>query len=237
MLGPSVVVAALGWSRPRGPADMNGVHARGLNMNGHYSVATTRGQDAPYNDDYASKGHEYFDFYTSELATHYGEVFWTVLPPKGLPEEIVRRFANRTIAITGYEMDQVMVSPTGQPDVDPKADVSVPINWAYNHHYEFWLTGANGELVSMPADTDDYSSHGARSKYRLAEKESATPRADSSTPPGSWFSEGNGGESRKSYHGAPRPGPSPPPLLDRPLARAPQATPAATRSSSSRRRA
>lgn len=38
-----------------------------------------------------------------------------------LPAEIVARFANKTIAIIGYEVDQVYVKPTG--------DVSVPIYW------------------------------------------------------------------------------------------------------------
>ena len=47
-----------------------------------------------------------------------------------VPPEIVRRFANKTMAIVGYEMDQVMVQPTGKPGVHPEKDVSVPINWA-----------------------------------------------------------------------------------------------------------
>jgi hypothetical protein len=34
---------------------------------------------------------------------------------------------------------QVMVTPTGQPGVNPSQDVSVPINWAYNHHYSATL--------------------------------------------------------------------------------------------------
>ena len=97
---------------------------------------------------------------------------------QALPTEIVARFANKTMAITGYEMDMVMVQPTGQPGAHPTQDVSVPINWAYNpspslspspspssspgpspspnpnpnpsqvpinwaynHHYEAWMTG------------------------------------------------------------------------------------------------
>ena len=38
------------------------------------------------------------------------------------------------MAITGYEQDQVLVDPVGQPGVHPERDLSVPINWAYNHH-------------------------------------------------------------------------------------------------------
>jgi hypothetical protein len=37
------------------------------------------------------------------------------------------------MALVGYEQDQVMVSPRGQPGANPEHDVSVPINWAYNH--------------------------------------------------------------------------------------------------------
>ena len=42
------------------------------NMNGEYLVAS---KDAivPFNTDYASKGHEYFDVWAPEIATHYGE--------------------------------------------------------------------------------------------------------------------------------------------------------------------
>ncbi|KAH8059920.1 hypothetical protein JL722_4869 [Aureococcus anophagefferens] len=49
-------------------------------------------------------------------------------------------------AITGYEMDMVMVSPLNAPGQHPENDVSVPINWAYNHHYEAWMTGKYSEL-------------------------------------------------------------------------------------------
>ena len=47
------------------------------NMNGKYIVASGNNVGVAFNDDYESKGHEYFDVYSPELATHYGEVFWT----------------------------------------------------------------------------------------------------------------------------------------------------------------
>ena len=50
----------------------------------------------------------------TEIATHYGEVFWTDQSVLPLPDDIVKRFAGKVIAITGYEQDQVMVQPTGQ---------------------------------------------------------------------------------------------------------------------------
>ena len=88
----------------------------------------------PFNDNYASKGHEYFDVYSPELATHYGEVFWTDMMNHPLPQNIIDRFDGKVIALTGYEMDQVMVEPQGQPGVNPNLDVSVPINWFVEYY-------------------------------------------------------------------------------------------------------
>ena len=42
----------------------------------------------------------------------------------------MKRFAGKVMAITGYEQDQVIVTPIGQPGVNPEQDASVPINWA-----------------------------------------------------------------------------------------------------------
>ena len=35
------------------------------------------------------------------------EVFWTMMEPVDLPQDIVKRFANKTMVIVGYETDQV----------------------------------------------------------------------------------------------------------------------------------
>ena len=83
---------------------------------------------------FVQSGYEYFDVWAPEIATHYGEVFWTDQGEQLLPAAIVERFKGKVLAITGYEQDQVMVVPTGKPGVNPDQDVSVPINWAYNHH-------------------------------------------------------------------------------------------------------
>ena len=42
------------------------------NMNGAYLVASIGDQGVPFNSDYASKGHEYFDVWAPEIETHYG---------------------------------------------------------------------------------------------------------------------------------------------------------------------
>ena len=53
---------------------------------------------------------EYFDVWSPELATHYAEVFWADQGEQPLPEEIVKRFDGKVIAIQGYEQDQVIRS-------------------------------------------------------------------------------------------------------------------------------
>jgi hypothetical protein len=58
-----------------------------------------------------------------------------------------------------------MVDPVGHPGVNPDKDVSVPINWAYNHHYMAWMTGEHSELVRVPnPDPNDVSAHGSPMK-------------------------------------------------------------------------
>ena len=84
------------------------IFALAANMNDRYSVSSGGRHDVPFNDDYASRGLEYFDVWSPEIATHYAEVFWTDMGTHPIPPEIVRRFANKTMAIVGYEMDQVM---------------------------------------------------------------------------------------------------------------------------------
>ena len=97
-----------------------------------------------------------------------------------------------------------MVSPVGKPGVNPDKDVSVPINWAYNHHYMAWMTGKHSELVRIPnPDPNDVSAHGSPMKWMAVDKPSAGERLNKGIPTSQMFSEGNGGESRKSFHGYP----------------------------------
>merc|ERR1719506_1383615 len=187
-----VVLLATAWAAP----------TKSGNMNGKYVVASVDKLHVPWNDDYASKGHEYFDVWAPEIATHYGEVFWTSQGNQPLPQHIVDRFKGKVMAITGYEQDQVMVVPTGKPGLNPEQDVSVPINWAYNHHYMAWMTGAHSELVEAPCEPGE--PHCQDTKLVAVDKKSDMPRNFGDVAPTSqMFSEGNGGESRKSFHGYP----------------------------------
>jgi hypothetical protein len=186
------------------------VAAVATNMNGGYQVASVDNLNATWNSDFASKGHEYFDLWAPEIATHYGEVFWTNQGKLDLPEEIIKRFEGKVLAITGYEQDQVMVNPVGKPGVNPEQDVSVPINWAYNHHYGFHLLGKHAELkeITITDENELWENHGHNKKWIAADKTAADgsslPRNFKGVAPTSQdFAEGNGGESRKSFHGYP----------------------------------
>jgi len=101
------------------------------NMNGLYTIsnpntATTN----EFNSDYNSFSDvEYFEVYSPPISTKYSEVYWTMMDPVALDKDLVARFQGKTMAIVGYETDQVIVTE-GQPDV------SVPITHAYNHHFE-----------------------------------------------------------------------------------------------------
>lgn len=174
------------------------------NMNGRYIVRNGESIASSFNDNYASKGHEYFDVYTPEIATRYGEVFWKDFGDLQLPPHIVERFRGKVIAITGYEYDQVMVSPAGEPGENPDEDVSVPISWAYNHHYTAFISGSYARIEKATPVPGDMSDHGGPAHWKVVELEAAKFRDDPSIPTNQMFSEGNGGEARKSFHGYPK---------------------------------
>jgi len=160
-----------------------------------------------FEDDYAARGYEYFDTWAPEIATHYGEVFWTDQGNVPFPPEIVKRFDGKVIAIQGYEQDQVMVTPQGKPGLNPDQDVSVPINWAYNHHYCGWMVGKHSEYKMMKSPKDAYGNgaHGLPEMLVAVDKEDQSGRKFGDVAQNQWFiSEGNGGESRKSFHGYPQ---------------------------------
>ena len=72
---------------------------------------------------------QYTQVYSPPISTKYSEVFWTMMDPVPMDKDLVARFQGKTMAIVGYETDQVIVTE-GRPDV------SVPITHAYNHHFE-----------------------------------------------------------------------------------------------------
>eukprot|EP00511_Aplanochytrium_stocchinoi_P011099 CAMPEP_0204868148 /NCGR_PEP_ID=MMETSP1348-20121228/25541_1 /ASSEMBLY_ACC=CAM_ASM_000700 /TAXON_ID=215587 /ORGANISM="Aplanochytrium stocchinoi, Strain GSBS06" /LENGTH=914 /DNA_ID=CAMNT_0052020951 /DNA_START=597 /DNA_END=3341 /DNA_ORIENTATION=+ len=188
-------------------------------MNGEYVISNG---DA-FVTDFASKGYEYFDVYTPEIASTYGQVFWTNLGDYMLPDEIRTRFRNKAIAIVGYEHDQVHVTPRGKPGVNPENDVSIPFNWVYNHHYMLWMTGSNAEMQHVHVPKSDllkdnnkygygyghifaFSHHNSREVNSTHVElwvpvEKGSKYSYANLPNSQFFSEANGGESRKSFHG------------------------------------
>ena len=75
------------------------------------------------------------------INSKYSEVYWTMMDPVPLEQAVIDKFKGKTLAIVGYETDQVMRTPTG--------DVSVPITHAYNHHYCAYMSGAMSEMKQV----------------------------------------------------------------------------------------
>eukprot|EP00944_MAST-04C_sp_MAST-4C-sp1_P015663 g15663.t1 len=153
---------------------------------------------------------EHFDVY-GEVRTVYSQVYWTRNLPINLPPSLVKRFEGKVMAITGYEVDQVIhegpepgstttATELGgfscYPSCDKNGeDKSVPIYNAYNHHYFSWLTGADAEMYE------------SRSLGNVPNPTSTAFRAKANTthgyPASIVYKENPGGEFRKSYHGYP----------------------------------
>jgi len=168
--------------------------ALGANMNGEYLFANPDPTSSTkYSTEYTD---EYFDVYSPPIQSRYGEVFWTMMDPVPLPDDIIKRFENKTIVIRGYEADQVQRTPNEE-------DVPWPIYYAYNHHYVAWVIGSNSKLIMDPDyDSSDLSyGHGFENQYRVVDIDDDLA---SQVPSSQFISEGNGGEYRKSYHGYPK---------------------------------
>lgn len=173
------------------------------NMNGDYVFSTTPGgKPGLFPKRYADYpgGVEYYDVYSPPITTLYSQVWWAPLDPTPLPDEMVKKYAGKGMAIVGWEIDQVRRTPKG--------DVSVPISASYNHHYTSQLVGAKARFRKVKADGPNsplgalllkQSGHGMVSwdqeHYLVEEVESST------IPTSQAFSSANGGEYRKTYHG------------------------------------
>lgn len=167
------------------------------NMNGNvYGISNPDFSSGVFSTEFLkiNASSEYFDVYSHPITSRYAEVYWTMMPPVELPETIVKRFADKTIAIVGYEVDQVFVNPDG-------SESPVPITWAYNHHYEAYLRNAKASFMSVNPNSsidDDFGqyNHGAKAQWKLRNYSASNPNS-------LFFSEANGGEFRASFHGYP----------------------------------
>jgi hypothetical protein len=133
-----------------------------------------------------NSNYEYFDVYSPPITSRYAEVYWTMMPKVELSKEIINRFNGKVMAVVGYESDQVFPNGT-----------SVPITWAYNHHYEAYIRSSLSNLYKVDTQSHiDYGqyNHGAKQIWKI----------NDTFPLGSlFFSEANGGEFRQSFHGYP----------------------------------
>ena len=178
------------------------------NMNGLYLISNPRsGSKVKYDGDYSKRPNaSFFDVYSPPIVTRYGEVYWTMMSPVNIPADVIAKFKGKTMAIVGYEADQVRQTDQG--------DVSMPIFWQYNHHYEAYLSGAKSEMrevtkeefTAATANNNQYGTYNHERYWMPVEIDEADgiEAAPEGIPTSQFFSEGNGGEYRKSYHGYPK---------------------------------
>jgi hypothetical protein len=171
------------------------VHAA-PNMNGFPYEISNPHANGKWTGEYstmAGPALEYFDVYSPPITTRYAQVFWTMLAEVPLPADVVARFANSTMAVRGYECNQVMRSASG--------DIPVPISASYNHHHTAYLKSSHAALRRLPATARDAMfSHGAGEVWKAVD---TRPPALRTGPPSVALHEGNGGEFRQSFHGFP----------------------------------
>ena len=159
----------------------------GPNMNGAYALA-----NAPTAPAFVG---EYFEIYSVPIRTVYSQVYWTTEPVQ-LPPQIVSRFNGSVMAITGFETDIVRRQP-GKPDQP------VFTYEHYNHHWNLFIMGANAEATVSKGPAQHNKPHVT---FRVRNPDAAVLASkplSPTIPVVTVFSEGNGNEHRKSFHGYP----------------------------------
>ena len=84
-------------------------------------------------------------------------------------------------------------------------DKSVPITWAYNHHYGAYLTGSYSKMTQLDEESGGaypfgHENHGAPTFWlALPDEDVEDPRPTSTIPISHVFAEGNGGEFRSYF--------------------------------------
>ena len=170
--------------------------AQTTNMNGDYTVAGDPKGFSTISADYDKGNVEYFDVYSPLVQTRYSQVYWTMMPSVPLPPALVKRFEGKVMAITGWEGDQVWKGADGE------ADTSVPITWAYNHHYGSYINGKDSVLEQVELqghdDPNGYMGHASPGDMVWTTRaRDGDSNASSHFPASTVFATGNGGEYRK----------------------------------------
>jgi len=134
----------------------------------------------------------YFEVKTSAMNTTYGEVFWTMLPPVDLPQNIVSDWKDKYMAITGFEVDVRRIDEiTGE-------EQSVPVFQSYNHHYGPAIHSSYATCLGPIGE--DYG-HGPTVLFDLNRNVSTPPPKGTRLVTN--FVHGNGNEHRQVFHGVP----------------------------------
>jgi hypothetical protein len=137
---------------------------------------------------------DYFEVVTEPMHTRYSEVYWSTLPVVPLPADVVAKYKDQYIVISGFEVDVKRINnATGEEE-------SVPVYESYNHHYGPAISSSYAEPVldefGQPTGVDH--GHGRMMNFRV--KDGANPPADAKLVED--FVHGNGNEHRQIYHSA-----------------------------------
>jgi hypothetical protein len=144
-----------------------------------------------------------FDILSPVVTTRYSQVWWAALEAVKMPEDVVKQFDGRTMAIVGFELDQVYKAKNG-------SYLSLPMTFSYNHHFESNMVGKGSRMEKIKIDgpQDPRLSDMQRMGHGIPEpwKGEAWVVKDLkpegvTTPTNQAFGGANGGEVRKSFHG------------------------------------
>ena len=182
------------------------------NMNGKYQLSETATSNTSKYPDYRDYpgGVEYFDVYSPLIVQRYSQVYWKALAPAQLPADVVKKFDGRTMAVVGFEIDQVQnptVPATGGSAKPGSEDLSVPINVVYNHHFESTMAGKAAKFVKVQLEEgetpQDRGGHGAPNTKETWIVQPVDAEKGMGAHGSTGFGGANGGEYRKSFHGYP----------------------------------
>ena len=116
---------------------------------GEYTIANPR----PGHSKSAAHRGEFFELLGPPKTGHYGDVNWHPETMQ-LPPEIIARFDNKVMAVTGMESDIVYVNADG-------SHTSIPCTEHYNHHFSGSMSGKAATRIDLdramhPVGSDGY---------------------------------------------------------------------------------
>jgi hypothetical protein len=146
----------------------------------------------------------YFDILSPVVSTLYSQVWWAALEEVAIPDEVMKQFDGKTMAIVGFELDQVYQLPNG-------SYAGLPMTHSYNHHFESNMVGKGSRMekikVSGPndprlSDMQRSAGHGYPEPWKGEAWVVKDLKPEGmTTPTNQAFGGANGGEVRKSFHG------------------------------------